>query len=334
MVLIKNWDEDGQNGILTDSVRTVSHFLSPNNFNINTAMAATQFQSFDSNGFTVGNQSSVGGDGAGKADSWSWKSGGAPTATNSAGAGNTPTAGSVKINGSNLGSALAGTIPATRLSANTTTGFSIIGYTGTGSAGTVAHGLAAAPDMVIVKELSGTAQWPVGVIQDPMNFTDYMALDKSNNYGDFNYWNDTPPTASVFSLSGDGDVNGSGDTYIAYCFHSVEGYSKIGKYIARGSDPGPFFYCGFKPAWVLVKNMDTSNSHWWIMDNKRSTYNMDAKVLFPDSGQVEASGRSECDFLSNGIKFRGVVNPESNYSTDRYLVYAIAETPFKTSNAR
>ena len=70
------------------------------------------------------------------------------------------------------------------------------------------------------------------------------------------------------------------------------------------------------------------------MDNKRSTYNMDAKVLFPNSGQIEASGRSECDFLSNGVKFRGVVNPESNYSTNTYLIYAVAENPFKYSNAR
>ena len=80
--------------------------------------------------------------------------------------------------------------------------------------------------------------------------------------------------------------------------------------------------------------MDRANSHWWIMDNKRSTYNIDAKVLFPDADQVEASGRSECDFVSNGVKFIGVVNPESNYSADRYLIYAIAESPFKTSNAR
>ena len=118
-----------------------------------------------------------------------------------------------------------GTI-ASAVSANTTAGFSIISYTGTGNAGTVGHGLSVAPDMVIVKERSGTAQWPVGVIQDPMNFTDYIALDKNNNYGDFDYWNDTPPTASVFSLSGDGDVNQSTATYISYCFHSVEGYSR------------------------------------------------------------------------------------------------------------
>ncbi|MDP6584780.1 MAG: hypothetical protein QF535_08990, partial [Anaerolineales bacterium] len=229
--------------------------------------------------------------------------------------------------------ATAGTVVTGSGSANATAGFSIIKYTGTTSNVTVGHGLSAAPELVIIKGLDSTLNW---FVNDPTAtpFTKYLKLDANSSSGSSStMYQDTAPNASVVTLGTSGLVNAAED-FIMYCFHSVEGYSKVGSWVATGSDPGPFFYCGFKPAFVMVKNVSRTNSNWWIMDNKRSTYNMDAKVLFPNTNAAEASGRSECDFLSNGIKFRGVVNPESNYSTDTYLTYAVAESPFKTSNAR
>tara|TARA_B110001454_G_scaffold202381_1_gene209448 strand:- start:29 stop:799 length:771 start_codon:yes stop_codon:yes gene_type:complete len=218
------------------------------------------------------------------------------------------------------------------VSANPTVGFSIVSYTGTGTAATIGHGLSQAPDMIILKKRSGIAQWPVGVIQDPMNFTDYMALDKSNNYADYDYWNDTAPTSSVFSLSSNADVNESTGTFISYCFHSVDGYSKVGSYVGNGNADGPFIYTGFKPAFLIYKNMDSAGTDWGMVDNKRSPSNVLTKYLAANEPAAEITN-SFGDLVSNGIKIRNIYGG-ANTSTNRYLFIAFAETPFKTSNAR
>jgi hypothetical protein len=291
--------------------------------------------SFDSDGFTLG-ANTTWNDTSHSCVAWNWKAGGAPTATNSAGAGNVPTAGSVKINGANSGAALAGTIPATKISANTTSGFSIIGYTGTAVAGTVAHGLSKAPDMVIAKERSGatTGQWIVGVIQDPMNFTDYLSLDKYSNYADVPYWNDTAPTASVFSIGSSHDINESGGTYVAYCFHSVEGYSKVGSYKGNSNADGPFIYTGFKPAYIMQKNMDANNTQWNIWDVKRDTYNVAEKRLLANDNSAELDGYTDVDILSNGFKWRRSAGDFNTSGDNRGLFIAFASHPFKYSNAQ
>ena len=173
-------------------------------------------KSFDSDGFSIEDGTSGGAPRSAtnlsgtNYVSWNWKAGGAASANTD------------------------GTINSS-VSVNATAGFSIVSYTGSGSAGTVGHGLSQKPDMIIVKKRSGIAQWPVGVEQGSMDWTDYIALDKTNNSGDYDYWNDTAPTSSVFSLSGDGDVNQSTGTFISYCFHSVEGYSKVGTYIGNAN---------------------------------------------------------------------------------------------------
>lgn len=153
---------------------------------------------------------------------WSWLAGGAPSADNSAGVGATPTANSVKIDGSNLGSALAGTIAATRLTANTEAGFSIVSYTGSGSNATVAHGLGVAPKWVIVKKRNGTGDWVVWH-QGLGDGTKYIILDTNQAVlTASNIWNSTIPTSSVFSVGTHTTTNNSSDTYIAYCFAEFE----------------------------------------------------------------------------------------------------------------
>ncbi|MDP6584744.1 MAG: hypothetical protein QF535_08800, partial [Anaerolineales bacterium] len=209
---------------------------------------------------------------------WAWKAGGAPTATNSAGAGATPTAGSVKIDGSNLGSALAGTLAATKLSANTTSGFSIVEYTSTGGGSpgtqTVAHGLSGAPEMIIVKSTDSTYDWTVYSSASSLGNTRRLVLNSDAARATAGDWEDTTPSASVFTI-GDGTsrTNDGSSTYTCYCFQPVEGYSKVGSYTGNTNADGAFIYTGFRPAFVLVK-CTTAVKNWILMNNKMPEYNV------------------------------------------------------------
>ena len=268
--------------------------------------------------------------------SWNWKAGGTPTATNSAGAGATPTAGSVKIDGSNLGSALAGDTPVLKLSANTTNGFSIGTYSGDGATATIAHGLSQAPELIIVKCYDGlTFNWTAGWGAGGAAWTDYMHLDTSAAaVDDIDFWRDTYPTSSVFTVGANGNVNYSGDDFIFYAWHSVEGYSKVGSFTGNNSvTDNAFVYTGFKPAFLLVKNTGASGQYWTLWDNKRDTYNVANKVLEPNDPRVEqVNANTTVDFLSNGFKPKNNNAQCGGYGS--FLYYAVAESPFKYSNAR
>ena len=288
--------------------------------------------SFDTNGFTLGAE-----DGCNNSSNnyvaWNWKAGGAPTATNSAGAGNVPTAGSVKINGANSSSALAGTIPATKISANTTNGLSTVTYVGANSnTSTVAHGLGVAPDLVAIKRLDAAGYW---IVSSP--------LLQVNTYPNDMYWNDTSaqqndqiyggqPTSSVFQIRASTAVNAASGEYVAYCYNSIEGYSKIGSYKGTGNANGTFIYTGFAPAYLWVKCYDTAGFNWYQTDNMRAPYNERNKTLYIDRNVVEET-YSWVDFVSNGFKIRTSGSGVNN-SSQNYLFYAVAKSPFKTSNAR
>ena len=262
---------------------------------------------------------------------WNWKAGTAPTADNSAGAGATPTAGSVKINGSNLGSALAGTTAATRLSADTTNGFSIVKYVGTGGAATIAHGLSVAPELFIIKKLESGA-WPVGSTYMGMN--KYMQLNTdAAEATDTGPWNNTSPTASVWSVGADSGTNENTANFIAYLFHSVEGYSKVSSYRGTGvtgSYSGPFVYTGFRPAYILIKST-AAGCNWVVFDDKRIGYNPENYRLIANTDVIEHT-TDYIDFMSNGFK---VITAHSDVGTggDTYLYYAVAKSPFKYANA-
>ena len=332
-VWIKNRNGTGIHGLF-DSSRGATKYLST--VSTDNEATASGVTSFDSNGFSLGsafNQDTL------TFVAWNWKAGGAPTATNSAGAGNTPTAGSVKIDGVNLGSALAGTIPATKISANTTSGFSIVTYTGTGTAGTIAHGLGAIPNMYMVKCLDNSASsdhWYVyhaGIASNAEDYEIYLNLTarayENNNYP----WNETKPTNSVFSIKTLQDVNQSSKLYVAYCFAEVEGYSKFGSYLANGSG-GEFVYLGFRPAWVMIKEITSGSTQWLIFDSTRAPFNMIDDVVLSTTIQVEGfSSGMELDFVSNGFKIRGS-NNDLSYSGKTHIYMAFAEAPFKYANAR
>jgi hypothetical protein len=143
----------------------------------------------------------------------------------------------------------------------------------------------------------------------------------------------TLPTASVFTLgANDGNTCNDGVDYIAYCFHSIEGYSKVTSYVGNGNADGPFIYTGFRPAFVMVKST-TAVRDWLIHDDKRNTYNAITKRLYPNLANAEETYSTPYDFVSNGLKTRSSV-ASWNGSGETHIVLAFAESPFKTSNAR
>jgi hypothetical protein len=234
-----------------------------------------------------------------------------------------------KANGSGV-SNTAGSITST-VSANTTSGFSIVTYTGTSVSATVGHGLGVAPSMVIVKSRSTTDGW--FVYNQNIGNTQYLRLNTNDAAATFNLWQSTSPTSTVFSIATDPTVNLSGATYVAYCFAPIAGYSAFGSYTGNGSADGAFIYTGFRPAYVIVKPSSNAGA-WWINDNKRDPYNVNDHRLNANTSDAEAtSGFVQQDFLSNGFKWR---NADSawNGSGVTYIYMAFAENPFKYALAR
>ena len=233
-------------------------------------------------------------------------------------------------NGGTTASNTDGSITST-VQANTTAGFSIVQYTGTGSAATVGHGLSKKIDWMIIKELGNSNGWIVSHKGLTSQATYSVNLSNSNaEYSDAGtyYWNNAAPTSSVFSIATDSAVNRSSGTYVAYCWHEVDGFSKFGKYTGNANADGPFIYTGFRPAWVMVKNASASSS-WAIFDNKRDSFNASAELyLLANSTAAEATHSTlSIDFVSNGFKIRGT-DGGYNGSGNTIIYMAFAEHPF------
>ena len=222
-----------------------------------------------------------------------------------------------------------GSINSTYTSANTTSGFSIVQYTGTGSNATIGHGLGVVPKMIWVKKLSGTGSWTV--YNNRIGNTRYLQMNGSGaQQTGSTIWNDTTATSSVFSVGTDGDVNGSGATYIAYCFADIKGYSKIGKYVGNGNADGSFVYTGFRPAFIIFKRID-STGDWLMFDRTRSPSNVTKKTL--EANDAAAEGNiSDIDMLSNGFKLR-YTDGDTNASGGGYIYSSFAEFPIVSSNS-
>ena len=212
--------------------------------------------------------------------------------------------------------------------ANTTTGFSIVTYTGTGTTATVAHGLGGVPDMLIFKKRSTTDNWYMyHSANTAAPETDYMTFDTTAATTDFNIWNDTAPTSTVFSISNAG-VHADTTTMVCYAWREIQGYSKFGSYTGNGNADGTFVYTGFKPAWLLIKQSSASGENWRLFDSARSTYNTVNKHLVSSTTGAE-SAETGCDFLSNGFKLRDADAHQNSAST--YIYMSFAEQPFVTS---
>ena len=224
-----------------------------------------------------------------------------------------------------------GTITST-VSANTTSGFSIVSWTGTGSSGNIGHGLGVSPKMVILKTRNAAYGWYTWHNSLSSTMNNYVRLDTTDAVGtDASAFGSTAPTSTVFPIgTGNSGTNFNGNTYIAYCFADVKGFSKFGSYTGNGSSDGTFVYCGFRPAWILRKRTD-SGGDWYIEDNKRNTYNLVDLILQPNLSSTEGTASSmSVDFLSNGFKVRGT-SLDGNASGGTYIYMAFAENPFVSS---
>ena len=317
-VWIKSRDASQDHAIF-DAVRGVGKSLRAN-ANQNELDFNNTLTSFDSDGFSLGNDSNVGDVNYAQVShvAWNWFAGGS-TVTNTDG---------------NISS---------QVRASATAGISILTYSGNGSnAQTVGHGLGVAPSTIILKCRSANQNWRVWHKSLAADGSKRLILDQTNQSEDAGFLNDTAPTSSVFTLgSSDEAWNESGDTYVAYCFAEVPGFSAFGKYTGNGGAgtgvDGACIYTGFRPAWIMVKR-SSGQENWCIWDNVRnSNVNPNGRILRPDSttsegGQVTGSSGHAIDFLSQGFRCRtGEQKINSNGST--YVYWAFAVNPFKFARA-
>ena len=215
------------------------------------------------------------------------------------------------------------------ISPNSTSLFSIVTYTATGSNATIGHGLGSIPKMILFRKTNGSPNW--AVYHAPVGATKYLELNTTAaEQTSSTVFNDTEPTSSVFSIGTDNHTSSSSGTYVAYCFAEKKGYSNFGSYTGNGSTNGPFIYTGFKPAWVLLKISSGTTGSWTLFDNKRDPFNEVDNRLFPDSSGAEADG-NDCDFLSNGFKHR-TTGSGTNGSGYSYIYMAFAENPLVGTN--
>ena len=305
----KNRTTSGYNHNLYDSTRGTGKQLRSNT----TDAEITQAQgltAFNSDGFSLGTD-----DSSNKTSSeyvaWQWKANGGTTASNTD-----------------------GSITST-VQANTTAGFSIVTYTGTGSNATVGHGLGATPKFVVVKnrDSAGNSWFThlTNILSD-----DGKILFLNNQDGESTNataFNSTAPTSSVFSVGTNTGTNANTDNYVAYCFAEKQGYSKFGVYTGNGNTDGPFIYTGFKPAWVLFKRTNGGSQNWFILDNKRDDgLNPRNSYLMPNQSSAEDANNStvDTDFLSNGFKLRATTGA-LNGNGDTYIYMCFASSPFVSS---
>lgn len=238
---------------------------------------------------------------------------------------------SFKANGSSTTSNTLGSITS-QVSANNSSGFSIIKYTGTGVNATVGHGLNTTPTFIIYKNRSAATNW--SVYHKALSSTEYMLLNSNGiKATDATMWNSTIPTSTTLSIGTHTNVNTSANNYIAFAWTDVEGLVKTGSYLGTGSTDGPYQYCGFRPALVLIKNLSSTTTEWVFWDTIANPTNAATYVSYPSSAAAEASGVL-IDILSTGFKLRNT-NAALNFSAaNNHIWIAFAENPFKYANAR
>ena len=297
-----------------DVIRGATKVLSSNTTDAESTNADS-LKSFDSDGFTLGGSGGTSFNGRTYA-SWNWLADGSASSN---------TDGSITSS----------------VSANTTSGFSIVTWTGNATDSTIGHGLSSAPEFIIVKNRTDLGNdWRIAQTVTASNnmtdgngyYFDWNDTKASTNPGSAVLWGATPtaPTSSVFTVGTNNGINGSGDDMLAYCFHSVKGYSKIGEYKGNGSTNGPFVYTGFKPAWLMVKVASGTTGRWYVFDNTRSVDNAVDKFLSVDSTNAESTSDT-LDFCSNGFKFRSS-NAAWNGAGNGHIYMAFAERSLVGTN--
>ena len=300
LVWIKSRGTAGENHYFFDAIRGATNYIHSDTTAAQSSNAAT-LTTFGSDGFTVGANNSVN-KSSDPLVSWNWKA-------NGAGASNED-----------------GSINTTKTSASTTSGFSIVTYTGTGSNATLGHGLGIKPSVIIVKNLETNGEdW--AIYNEALGYSKYLKLNSttavSTNTNRFN----AVPTTSLINIGAVNETNQSSKKHVAYCFANIQGFSKMGTYIGNGNADGAFVYTGFKPAWVLLKNTAATEAYF-LFDNKRGV-NGAMVASFPDETAADGGAADNIDLLSNGFKLRAsgaIVN-----SAAEFFYMAFAENPLVTS---
>ena len=284
------------NHYLYDAVRGDTNRLQPNMTTVADTTDSTWFNSFDSDGFTIGSEDNIN-DTGDTYVSWNWKMG---TTTGIAGS---------------------PSITPASYSFNATAGQSIIKYVGNGVSGaTIPHGLSTAPKMVIIKNLDSVEGWVVG--NESVGWTKRMKLNTTDAAVTSSaYFNDTSPSTTLVTIGNDGGVNTDTDNYIAYCFSEVAGYSKFGSYTGNGNADGAFVYTGFKPSFLMIKKTN-GTSQWPMTDSARSPSNEAHQTLYANVSNAEV-GMAK-DLLSNGFKCK-TSDGDINGNGDSYIYMAFGQ---------
>ena len=293
-----------------DAVRGAGKTLESNNTSAEVNYSS-YFTAFTSDGFDMALGGGFFNSNGQNYVAWNWKANGA---------GSTNTAGSIT----------------STVSANTTSGFSVLTYSGGNlTSATIGHGLGVAPSMVIVKRRNAVDDWRTYHVS--VGATKYMDLNTTAAAATATVvWNDTAPTSTVFTVGNSASVNASGGTYVAYCFAEVAGYSKFGSYTGNGSTTdGVFIYTGFRPKYIMFKGSSVT-TNWSIFDTSRSPYNLSTQILAANDTLAEfTTADSQIDILSNGIKIRSTTTTSGiNQSGASYIFAAFAEVPMKYALAR
>ena len=294
---------------LVDTTRGATKVIRSNATNAEET-EANAIQAFETDGFQIGTSGLVN-TSSNNYVAWQWVANGGTTSSNSDG---------------NITSTV---------QANTTAGFSIVTFTGNGNNdATIGHGLGTTPAMIITKNRDDSVLWRVW--HQDLTSTNVLFLNEdfaqTAPSGHSNGYIKTVGSSTYSVYQGNSDtngVNGSGDDMIAYCFAEKQGYSKIGSYVGNGNADGTFVYTGFKPAWILIKRMDSTTS-WRIIDSKRDTRNGCEARLFPDNTDAENLSALVLDILSNGFKIKSTNGGVNNSDSD-YIYMAFAEHPFVSS---
>jgi hypothetical protein len=293
---------DIANHHLYDSVRGVQKRLNSNTTNTE-ATSINNLTSFDSDGFTIGTDNDINESGQTYA-SWNWLAGGTAS--------------------SNTDGSITSTV-----SANTTSGFSIVSYTGNATAGaTIGHGLGVEPSMIIFKSRNATHSWIT--YHKSLGTGNYVYLNLANASSSDTAW--CTPSSSTFELNQVFNAtNSSGTDYIAYCFSEKKGFSKFGSYTGNGNADGTFVYTGFKPA-MIIRKVSSTTGGWLIHDSTRTPFNglnSNTNGLRPNSSEAEFDF-FDIDYLSNGFKIR-TAEANHNQSGQTFIYIAFASSPFVTS---
>jgi len=291
---------------LYDAVRGVTKRIKSNS-DAGETTESSGLTSFTSNGWVTGADGASGSAGQNYV-SWNWKAGGGQGSSNTDGSTNS-----------------------LYTSASPNSGFSIVTYTGNGANRTIGHGLGVAPKMIFTKQYNGTRSWYVGA--NSVGWGSELYLNSTaGSAGSPTTFNSTAPTSSVFSIGSGSAANSNGETFVAYCFADIQGFSQIGRqYIGNANtNNGVFVYTGFKPAWVMIKG-EASNRDWLIIDNKRGAFNIFGERLYANDDHTGDTSGDYFSFFSNGFQVQENVNlfNESNAS---YTYMAFAEAPLVGSN--